>query len=284
MFISEFIMINIEIPYWTWIKIKCPSCWYEWLPNSKKKWMNSFEIMLYICWIFPGIIYHIRRNSSRICCCPKCGETNVKEINWDDSLVNNLIKMQRIQNYAFVAAILFFVSLVFFTRDYKLSNQNKQQGITEKVTYQQAYNNTEVNNVKDITVDTQELKEETIAEEVEEQKDPKDEIREKMQNILKEIDNKYWNIDSYVWARCYWDCINWIIKIKFRENIWWYDFTVKAHQADWSNKIIKEIPNTFEKIQIDFIYWNQIVSSCIFTEYQMNSYAPKWCTYYWYKE
>jgi uncharacterized membrane protein YhiD involved in acid resistance len=99
--------------------------------------------------------------------------------------------MQRIQNYAFVAAILFFVSLVFFTRDYKLSNQNKQQGITEKVTYQQAYNNTEVNNVKDITVDTQELKEETIAEEVEEQKDPKDEIREKMQNILKEIDNKY---------------------------------------------------------------------------------------------
>ena len=105
--------------------------------------------------------------------------------------MNNLIKMQRIQNYAFVAAILFFVSLVFFTRDYKLSNQNKQQGITEKVTYQQAYNNTEVNNVKDITVDTQELKEETIAEEVEEQKDPKDEIREKMQNILKEIDNKY---------------------------------------------------------------------------------------------
>jgi hypothetical protein len=119
---------------------------------------------------------------------------------------------------------------------------------------------------------------------IEKPKDPKEEIREKMKGILSEIDRQYWNIDSYVWARCYWDCINWIIKIKFSENIWWYDFTVKAHQADWSNKIIREIPWVFEKIQIDFICWRQTISSCVFTEYQMNSYAPKGCTYYWYKD
>ena len=57
----------------------------------------------------------------------------------------------------------------------------------------------------------------------------KDEAREKMQNILKEIDSQYSNISSYVWASCLGDCTNWIVNIEFSENIWWWDFTVKAH-------------------------------------------------------
>lgn len=292
-------MINFEIPYWTWIQIKCPSCGYEWLPNSKKKWMILYEILFYICWIFPGIVYSIRRNSSRICRCPRCWEVNVKEINWDDQLVNNLVKINKIQNYAFVAAILIFVLLIFWTRDYKLLNQNQQITI-KNVNYQQPSNNTNSYNVNHVVKNVQETKkekeetEEVIVQQkveevilqpkVEEVKDPNDEVREKMQDILKQIDQQYSNEQSYIWSSCSWDCINWIVNIKFAKNIWWRDFTVKAHAADWSNKIIRAIPGYFEKIQINFICHDQTITSCTFTEYQANSFASKWCEYYWYKD
>ena len=124
---------------------------------------------------------------------------------------------------------------------------------------------------------------------VEKTKDPNEEVREKMQNILKQIDYKYWEDirlkqESYIWAFCSWDCIDWVVNIEFWENIWWYDFTVKAHQADRANAIIRAIPGYFDKLEINFICKWQTISSCTFTEYQMNSSVPKGCTYYWYKE
>lgn len=280
-------MIDIEIPYWTWIQIKCPSCWYEWLPDSKKKWMTSLAVVLYICWIFPGIIYNIWRNSSRICRCPKCWQVNVREINWDDELVNTLLKLNKMQNYAFVGAILIAVLIIFWLHDYRLSNQGQQQKNTVSILYQQrsnTYQQPSNNNINPAVKDTQNTTEPEQPVIVEQPKNANDEAREKMASILSEINNKYWNEASYIWASCSWDCINWIVNIEFSEDIWWRDFTVKAHAAMWSNKIIETIPGFFHKIWINFIYNWQTICNCIFAEYQSNLYAPKWCTYYWYKE
>lgn len=285
-------MIDIEIPYWTWIQIKCPSCWYEWLPDSKKKWTTSLAMILYICWIFPGIIYSIWRGSSRTCCCPKCWQVNIKEINWDDELVNNLIKLNKIQNYAFVGAILLAMSVIFWLHDYKLSTQEQQKSSVNTIsqqysnTYQQDSNN--INNTDPVIANKQEIKEEVV-EIKEEQKNLEDEIREKMQDILKQIDHQYsediqHKVDSYIWASCSWDCIDWIINIKFKKNLWWESWVVESAAAIWNNNIIRAIPGYFDKLQINYICHDQTITSCTFTEYQTTTVVPKGCVSHQYKD
>lgn len=282
-------MIDIEIPYWTWIQIKCPSCWYEGLPNSKKKWMASLAVVLYICWIFPGIIYSLWRNSSRICCCPKCWQINVNEINGDDDLVNSLLKLNKIQNYAFVGAILIFVMVIFWLHDYKLSNQAQQTNPVKVVYQQPSNNNIKSYNNDSIAINTQESREVVKPTKVEQPKDPNDEVREKMQNILKQINYQYsedvrHKVDSYIWASCSWDCINWIINIKFAKNLWWESRSVESAAAIWNNNIIKSIPGYFDKLQINYICHDQTITSCTFTGYQKNTMVPKWCKSITYKD
>lgn len=243
-------MINIEIPYWTWIQIKCPKCWYEWFPKSKKKWIKSLEILLYICWIFPWIIYSIRRKSSRICSCPKCWEIYVKEIDGNDALVNNLIKKNKIQNYAFLAAVLFFILAIFLTREYKLLNQNANQNNNtnniidqfqntmndnsfamkdhqegeEKLALSEDENN-EIIQLKEIAT---EEKHETSKKQIPTNEDNSDKIRSIVQWAVDWINKDFreWFTANanFSWAYCVWDCANWIINIDWSAYPYIYNY------------------------------------------------------------
>ena len=90
--------------------------------------------------------------------------------------------------------------------------------------------------------------------------------------------------DSYIWASCSWDCINGIINIKFAKNIWWDYDTIRGQAATRSNKIINAEPGYFDKIEINYIFNDQNVWHCVFTEYQSNPFTAKGCEYNWYKD
>ncbi len=319
-----------EIPYWKNILINCPICWFKWEPTKYRKWNDILEIILWITFLIPWVIYTARRHINSICMCPKCRQLYLLETDWDDKLIDNLVDIRKKQMARFWIIVFFFLILWFFdifwsswSKDF---NNKQNYWITNSINNQTDYlNNNYVNNTS-IKVEKLENKQEDLekqllekqrkqqreeqrkrdeeltrqlAEEqgekqkketnIEKRKDPNDEVREKMQNILKQIDYQYWEDiwlkqPSYIWAFCSWDCINWIVNIEFWENIGWRDFTVKAHQADWANAIIRDIPWFFSQIQINFICKWHTISSCTFTEYQMNSYAPKGCTYFWYKD
>ena len=283
-----------EIPYWKNILVNCPNCWFKWEPAKYRKWNIFLEIILWLFFLIPWAIYTALRHINTFCLCPKCKQQFLLEIDWDNNLIDMLCKIRRKQLCWFWVIVIVFsilwvgsISQTYKSYQKSIIENNRTYNYQQNNMYVEPQKVEEQKNEVTLPEIKEEVKQELKNEkevEVKKPKDPKEEIREKMKVILSEIDRQYWNIDSYVWAKCYWDCINWIIKIKFSENIWWYDFTVKAHQADWSNKIIREIPGAFEKIQIDFICKWKTISSCVFTEYQINTYTPKGCTYYWYSD
>ena len=61
------------IPYSRKIVIKCPSCWYEWQPKKDTPWSILIELVLWLCFLIPGIVYSFRRMwATGTCKCPKC--------------------------------------------------------------------------------------------------------------------------------------------------------------------------------------------------------------------
>lgn len=65
-----------NINYKSWMKIKCPSCWYEWKAKKIINGSSVVEFLLLLLWIFPWIIYAIwRRFSTGKAKCPKCWNT-----------------------------------------------------------------------------------------------------------------------------------------------------------------------------------------------------------------
>jgi len=52
--------------------IKCPNCNYVGKAKRFIKGSMLIELILWLCFIIPGLIYTIRRSSSRYYGCPKC--------------------------------------------------------------------------------------------------------------------------------------------------------------------------------------------------------------------
>jgi len=50
----------------------CNSC-QTYVTHAKMKGSDGLELFLYICWIFPGILYSIWRRSGGRNICPNCG-------------------------------------------------------------------------------------------------------------------------------------------------------------------------------------------------------------------
>jgi ribosomal protein S27AE len=51
----------------------CPNCGYQGTPKSITKGSFLIELVLWICFLIPGLIYSLWRVSSRTTGCPKCG-------------------------------------------------------------------------------------------------------------------------------------------------------------------------------------------------------------------
>lgn len=58
-------------------KLLCRNCGYQGLAKTITKGSIFIEIILWICFIIPGLIYSIWRISSRYKACPKCKAPNM---------------------------------------------------------------------------------------------------------------------------------------------------------------------------------------------------------------
>lgn len=59
-------------------KLFCPSCGHTGKPKVMTKGSILIEIILWICFIVPGLIYTLwRQTSGKYTACPKCGNTSM---------------------------------------------------------------------------------------------------------------------------------------------------------------------------------------------------------------
>lgn len=58
-------------------KFVCTSCGYTGEPKTITKGSIGIEIILWLCFLIPGLIYSVWRLSSRHYGCPTCGQTTL---------------------------------------------------------------------------------------------------------------------------------------------------------------------------------------------------------------
>ena len=58
-------------------EIVCTSCGYVGEPKTITKGSMGVEIILWLCFLIPGLIYSVWRLSSRYDGCPSCGQTTL---------------------------------------------------------------------------------------------------------------------------------------------------------------------------------------------------------------
>jgi predicted nucleic-acid-binding Zn-ribbon protein len=60
--------------------IVCQNCGYTGLSKRSIKGSTGIEIVLWLCFLIPGIIYSLWRGKSRYDVCPACNSTNIVPI------------------------------------------------------------------------------------------------------------------------------------------------------------------------------------------------------------
>lgn len=59
------------------VEIVCTSCGYVGKPETITKGSFGIEVILWLCFLIPGLIYSVWRLSSRHKGCPSCGQTTL---------------------------------------------------------------------------------------------------------------------------------------------------------------------------------------------------------------
>lgn len=65
------------------MEIKCPNCKYEGKGKFINKGSFGVEIILWLLFLLPGLVYSVWRLCNRIVICPDCRFEHVKKINRD---------------------------------------------------------------------------------------------------------------------------------------------------------------------------------------------------------
>lgn len=52
----------------------CPSCGTRGIPRTKTRCSTLIELILWLCFLVPGLIYSIWRLTTRYDACPSCGQ------------------------------------------------------------------------------------------------------------------------------------------------------------------------------------------------------------------
>jgi rubredoxin len=62
------------------MEIQCPNCKYEGIGKHITRGSVAVELVLWLLFMFPGLVYSIWRHSTRKWVCPECSFENVREI------------------------------------------------------------------------------------------------------------------------------------------------------------------------------------------------------------
>jgi len=267
-----------EIPYGSNILVNCPICWFRWEPKKYRKWNIILEIILWIPFIIPWIIYTIRRHINTICMCPKCKQLYLLETDWDNKLIDNLVDIRKKQMARFWIIIFSFLILWLF--DIFWNKWNKNYWMTNPVNNQTySINHDNYTNDTSTRIESQNSEQEDLTR-YEEQKTHDEEltkqlleeqgketiveeklidIREQVRSIIQEavdwINDANKSNNSFEWASCSWDCAKRIIDINFLIDptwIFWVDSNMKDYLTIIYNKLkeVKDVPVT-----INLNYW-----------------------------
>lgn len=58
-------------------ELYCPNCGHIGTPKRYIKGSFLVELVLWLCFILPGLIYSVWRSTSRYKGCPRCGASNM---------------------------------------------------------------------------------------------------------------------------------------------------------------------------------------------------------------
>lgn len=61
-------------------KISCPECGYEGKPSTVTRGSFAIELILWLCYLLPGLIYSLWRLSTRRYVCRQCGCTEISAV------------------------------------------------------------------------------------------------------------------------------------------------------------------------------------------------------------
>lgn len=62
-------------------QIKCPNCEYQGSPKIETPGSFLIEVVLWLCFVVPGLVYSLWRLDKRHPVCPRCRFVNVYETN-----------------------------------------------------------------------------------------------------------------------------------------------------------------------------------------------------------
>jgi DNA-directed RNA polymerase subunit RPC12/RpoP len=55
----------------------CKNCGFRGKPREMTRGTFAVEVLLWLCFLLPGLLYTLWRSSNRYTACPKCGHENM---------------------------------------------------------------------------------------------------------------------------------------------------------------------------------------------------------------
>lgn len=98
------------------MEIQCPNCKYE--GNGKRITRGSVavELVLWLLFMFPGLVYSIWRFSTRKWVCPECDCKNVREIKETNIICMPGMFIKIIAGIIGAIFLIYILSLIGFTK------------------------------------------------------------------------------------------------------------------------------------------------------------------------
>lgn len=59
--------------------VHCPNCGYTGLPQKVARGSGVIEVILWLCYLIPGLLYSVWRAGTKHYVCPKCGNMEIED-------------------------------------------------------------------------------------------------------------------------------------------------------------------------------------------------------------
>lgn len=94
------------------MEIQCPNCKYEGQGKHVMKGSFLIELLLWLAFLIPGLIYSIWRLSKQIWTCPKCDFENVRKDGTSKGIVWGTVRQSLLFWVICFGIVIFFMALI----------------------------------------------------------------------------------------------------------------------------------------------------------------------------